>query len=404
MVRFTDPDGPVAVSSGRRARQAHRSSRLTSGLVGLAVVVAVSSCGQQQAGSSGATAPTSTGASTATGHVIARSDPGGVVSVRSDRRIQLSRNGGATYTTLPALPAAPADIQDVAAGPTSAYIAAIVSGRPRVWTTSDGGAAWAPVTLTPPAGASVGAGAVRLVMNSGVVAGLLVRAQSSSNFVISQWYEAPTTTASTLWTGHVAANVATVTAASGGLWAVTGPLSSGLAESTDGGTTWAPVSLQGCTTVDAALAVLGASSTGGIVVAVTTATTSGATWKTCSRQDSGAWSASQATDVTAVVGPGVSLPSSLAGATAVMATPDGSRVVTAQPAGTTASTNKAPTLLSTNGLPSGVSDLSAASATSLTAVVTSDQCPDGTKTSCQPATTSYTSKDGGQTWQPMTSA
>lgn len=366
----------------------------------LAVIGAVAldvgrATGDSATGSAGTTSTAS--ASTSQPAFIAagaRFDAGGDGWVLGSGSLDVTRNGGKKWTQVP-LPTTATSVADVAvlsdemvsvAGENNAEAVEIARR-------GNGSSAWD--TESVPVGVAVSSGEV--VDRRGTLDGVMVTAQTSSNFSQGVWLTSPDGGAT--WKTHAAPAGGTVTAADDRLWLVGGPLGSSLYSSVDDGSDWAQVTVptpSGGSQKAWALTPVQTDGNGGIVLTETrnhttrvmTGTHSSSGW---------AWQAGPSLDLGGSYGAGTSArASSVADGVLWVLSPVNKLARVDLSSGTVTTVN-------VNGLPTdGTITIHATSADDAWANYANDTCPRSQIAPCVPTAGIAATTDGGQSWTALT--
>lgn len=312
--------------------------------------------------------------------------------VLGKNELAITRDGGAHWTRSP-IPVPATAINDVAV--LAAQIVVLSgSGSDLDIHTLVGGGNWQSQTVT----LAVPIGQVRAVQAKGVLVGIMVTEETSSNFSRGVWLSTPDNGVS--WVQHQTPAGGSVTDVGGALWLVGGVQNSSLFESRDNGITWQSVSLPNTLTQDQTSALGGvypSSSGGGVIltstspvqgeneidVGILVGTATGAAWS---------WGAGPSVRLSADYGTGVAVTSSAAAGVLWIVTNN-------QLARITLSTNKV-SVIGPDGFPKATEEsFTAEGANSAWASYTLTSCMKA-KSSCNPITGLVSTTDGGQVWAP----
>ncbi|HEX2064914.1 MAG TPA: hypothetical protein VHE80_10895, partial [Acidimicrobiales bacterium] len=224
------------------------------------------------------------------------------------------------------------------------------------------------------------------------VVGVLVRRASSSNFTLADRYA--TSDGGRTWARHDAPAGGDVSLTGDTLWLAGGPARNQLFKSTNGGASWAPVTLPGKLT--SGPFALDPPTTGGglTLLPVTVPGDEKSSVVVLTSRDHGrSWTEAARAELPVSVGGGVTLPTSPGpGDSLVVAAPDGSAVVRVPLAGGPVRT------LPPRGLAKGIVGVTLTDDRLGWATFTASSCKDD-KTTCTSQTGLLVTRNGGETWQ-----
>jgi hypothetical protein len=217
----------------------------------------------------------------------------------------------------------------------------------------------------------------------------LVRFATSSNFAAGEVFSSVDGTAWTRYKAPTAGKIAITD--KNVIWLAGGPINDQLWQSRDFGATWTRVtlpSLGGRYTIDTPHAA----GSGALILPVTLISSAGTADEIFLRSSDGlAWQSVGRVRTTALIGPGVRLPTAIAGNRLYVANPNGTRTYIMKPSGLVLE-------VVSDGLPNGVSDIAFDARGNGWATVTNAQCL-ADKRTCSSLEAILRTLDGGSSWQ-----
>jgi hypothetical protein len=350
-----------------------RGARLA--MIVLAAATVAVGCSDSDHGSTLAAGPSSRA-------VDARADGRGDGWAVKDDGIDVTADGGTSWSTW-SLPQPASAIADIAVlGARRGYALAFVHGDLALSETSTGDQ-WNTRTVTP----SQTLSDAQLVVSDGDVVGILGTEASNVNFSRGQWFPVPLRAASSAPAGGA------VSSAGGRLFLSGGVAHASLFRSDDDGANWKNVTWPHAKDYETSGPV-SAFGDGLAFVTTTPGDTDAAVTLITSSDGGATWKRAASVPITTSIGIGVGLPAASTDDEIVVSVPDGSRIIRF-------TTTGAPDLISPNGLPSGVTSLSIVNKDTFWATYESNTCTSKDEASCKRESGIVMTNDGGQTWSAL---